>query len=87
MFIDEGPYGRWGSSPMKILPFIAKLLITSKRFPKLVVVGSGKPCNAIRISLHKKQVKIGPREYQINDTKSDMPCFETLDFIWRQFRT
>ena len=38
--------GKWGSSPMKILPFIAKLLMTSKRFSKLVVVVRGKPCNA-----------------------------------------
>jgi len=45
MSIDAVQSGKWGSSPMKILPFIAKLLITSRRFSKLVVVGRGKPCN------------------------------------------
>jgi hypothetical protein len=39
-----------------MLPFIAKLLITSKRFSKLAVVGRGKPCDAIKISLHKNQM-------------------------------
>jgi hypothetical protein len=60
MSIDAVQPGKWGSSPMKILPFIAKLLITSKRFSKLVIVGRGKPWNDIKLSLHKKQMTIGP---------------------------
>uniref|UniRef100_A0A0A9E5M9 Uncharacterized protein n=1 Tax=Arundo donax TaxID=35708 RepID=A0A0A9E5M9_ARUDO len=40
-----------GSSPMKILPFIAKLLTTSKRFSKLVGVKIGKPCSTHKLSL------------------------------------
>ena len=47
--------GKSGNSPMKILLFIAKLLITSKRFSKLDEVDRGKPCNAMAIWLHKMQ--------------------------------
>jgi hypothetical protein len=46
---------KWGSSPMTILPFIARLLMRSKRCSKLVVVDRGNPCNANKTSFYKKE--------------------------------
>uniref|UniRef100_A0A0A9CU82 Uncharacterized protein n=1 Tax=Arundo donax TaxID=35708 RepID=A0A0A9CU82_ARUDO len=55
-----------GSSPMKMLPFIAKLLMTSKRFSKLKGVNRGKSCSTHKLSrfplkpfLHKPSCKSG----------------------------
>jgi hypothetical protein len=50
---------KWGSSPMTILPFIARLLMRSKRCSKLVVVDRGNPCNANKTSFYKnKTIKL-----------------------------
>lgn len=47
--------GKCGTSPMKIPPFIAKLLIMSRRLLKFEEEGKGKPCNAMEVLLHKMQ--------------------------------
>lgn len=46
--------GKCAASPMKIPPFIAKLLMSSKRLLKLEK-DRGKPYNAMAILLHKMQ--------------------------------
>jgi hypothetical protein len=55
MSADAVQSGKCVNSPTKILPFIAKLLITSKRFSKLEEVNRGKPCNDMAILLHEMQ--------------------------------